>query len=299
MAEIVSRNRVGEIIQVVLHELEAAGGEARLGDLLRAAEAKLVLSDHEKAILEKSGFVRWHSLVQFYSIDFVKAAAIRKDAGKWFLTDFGREVIHKAPAEMMRQVGEKYREWRKSRDAGKAPATEVEDSVLHQIERQATYEKALEHARAEIEEHINELGPYDFQRLVAELLVAMGYHVPFVSSEGADGGIDIVAYKDPHGTQAPRIRVQVKHREQKVSVGEVRELEGVLKKEGDIGLIVSSGGFTADAIREIRSSHRHIETMDLDRLIRLWQENYESLREAGKKMIPLVRVYFLSPTEES
>ncbi len=126
----------------------------------------------------------------------------------------------------------------------------------------------------------------------------MGYHVPFVAPPGRDGSIDIIAYKDPLGTSAPRIKVQVKHREQKLAVREVRELEGLLRKEGDIGLIVSSSGLTAEVEREIRASTKHIETMDLNRLIQLWQQHYDTIREPGKALLPLVRLYFLAPTEE-
>ena len=133
---------------------------------------------------------------------------------------------------------------------------------------------------------------------MAELLKAMGYFVAHVAPPGADGGVDVTAYKDPLGTVASRIRVQVKHREQKVTIKEVRELEAVLRKEGDIGLFVSRTGFTADAEREIRSSTKHIETMDLDRLVSLWQQHYEKLSETGKALLPLVKVYFLAPAEE-
>jgi restriction system protein len=119
--------------------------------------------------------------------------------------------------------------------------------------------------------------------------LAMGYFVAHVAPPGADGGADVTAYKDPLGTVAPRIRVQVKHREQKVSIKEVRELEAVLRKEGDIGLFVSRTGFTADAEREIRSSTKHIETMDLDRLVSLWQQHYEKLSETGKSLLLLVK----------
>ena len=108
----------------------------------------------------------------------------------------------------------------------------------------------------------------------------------------------IDAYKDPLGITAPRIKVQVKHRDQKVAAKDVREMEGLLRKEGDIGLIVSSGNFTADAEREIRSSSRHIETMDLERVITLWQEHYEKLRQSRKTLLPLVKVFFLAPAEE-
>jgi len=138
----------------------------------------------------------------------------------------------------------------------------------------------------------------DLVRPVLEILVGMGYHVPYVAPPGPDGGIDIVAYKDPLGTSTPRIRVQVKHREQKLSVREARELEGLLRREGDVGLLVPSGGFTSEVERELRSSNKHMETMDLNRLIGLWQEHYDKIRESGKALLPLVRVFFLAPPEE-
>jgi len=75
-------------------------------------------------------------------------------------------------------------------------------------------------------------------------------------------------------------------------------MEAILRKDGDIGLIVSSGGITADGEREIRSSTKHIEMMDLDRLIGLWQDHYEKISETGKALLPLVKVYFLAPAEE-
>jgi restriction system protein len=298
MAARISLDRIGEIMKAVLLELQAMGGEARLRDLFRATELKLALNDYERATLEKSGFIRWQSVVHFYSINFVKSGFLRKEGGRWYLTETGREALKLSPGNLIRRAGEGYDQWASTRQANPPVEKAAEDSEAEQIERQTGYEQALEQARSEIEEHINAMGPYDFQRLVAELLMAMGYHVPFVAPQGPDGGVDVVAYKDPLGTTAPRIRVQVKHREQKVTVHEVRELEGVLKREGDIGLIVSSGGFTAEAEREIRSSHRHIETMDLDRVIRLWQESYDRVRETGKRLLPLVKLYFLAPTEE-
>ena len=84
--------------------------------------------------------------------------------------------------------------------------------------------------------------------------------------------------------------VQVKHRDNKFTAKEVRELEGLLRREGDIGLIVSSSGFTTEVEREIRASTKHIETMDLDRLIELWQQHYGKLREAAKALLPLVQL---------
>lgn len=290
--------RVGQLMKVVLLELKNVGGEARIRDLLAKAEPKLNLSDYERAPYEKSGWIRWKAIVHFYSIDCVKAGYIRKSGGRWYLTPEGERALSLPPEEFIRSAQAAYRAWKTGREKPLGVNTELTAAEQGQIVRQAAYEEALAQARAEIEEYINNLGAYDFQKLVAELLRAMGYYVPYVSPPGPDGGIDIVAYKDPLGTTTPRIKVQVKHRDQKVTVKEVRELEALLRKEGDIGLIVSSGGFSSEVEREMRASTKHIETMDLDRLINLWQEHYDHLSERGKSMLPLIKVYFLAPTEE-
>jgi hypothetical protein len=38
--------------------------------------------------------------------------------------------------------------------------------------------------------------------------------------------------------------------------------------------------------------------MDLDRLVSLWQQHYDRISEAGKALLPLVKVHFLAPAEE-
>ena len=280
-------------------ELKNAGGEARLKDIFPRAETKLDLSDYEKAVYENSGQIRWQSVVHFYSIGCVKAGYIVKSGGKWRLTNLGESAIKKHDKEFILGAIEGYRAWKKAKELHASEVDdEVEDEESDAIARQTSYEQAFEQARQEIDDHILALGPYDFQNLVSELLIAMGYHVRHVSPPGPDGGVDIIAYTDPIGANAPRIIVQVKHRQNKATGKEVRELDSLLRKEGDVGLFVSSGGFTPDAEREVRSASRHIDTMDLDRLITLWEKNYDKVRESGKALLPLVKLHFLAPTEE-
>ena len=38
--------------------------------------------------------------------------------------------------------------------------------------------------------------------------------------------------------------------------------------------------------------------MDLERIITLWQEHYDKLSQAGKAIMPRVKVFFLAPAEE-
>jgi restriction system protein len=138
---------------------------------------------------------------------------------------------------------------------------------------------------------------YEFQDLAAALLRGMGYYTPFVAPHGKDGGVDIIAYRDPLGTVSPRIKVQIKHRPSTpATVQEVRQLMGLLQKDGDVGIFVSSGGFTPDSKTTARSSHVHVELIDLDRFITLWQEFYAKLIDEDKSLLPLTPIFFYAPS---
>jgi restriction system protein len=301
-AETITGERVGQMLQVLFRELKALGGVAPARELLDRAEPQLDLTPWELGHLD-TGAVRWRNAVQWYSVDCVKAGYIRKIAGKWHLTEGGEKALALPAGEFMRNANRAYREWKSNQSTAPevvTPPLVVETAHVipeEAVIRQVTYDEVVEQAQTSIEKHIRSLDPYQFQDLVGALLVGMGYHVPYIAKRGRDGGVDLIAYRDPLGTLAPRIKVQVKHRDQKLTVKETRELEGLLRKEGDIGLLVSSGGFTSEVEREIRVAGKHIELMDLERLVALWQQHYEQIPETGRALLPLVRVFVLAPPD--
>jgi len=72
-----------------------------------------------------------------------------------------------------------------------------------------------------------------------------------------------------------------------------------LAKDGDVELIVSSGGFTPDAEAAIRSSAKHIEKIDLNDLIKKWDEHYDRMKEEDRRLMPVKRIAFLAPEEST
>jgi restriction system protein len=70
---------------------------------------------------------------------------------------------------------------------------------------------------------------------------------------------------------------------------------GLLQGDGDIGIFISSGGFTSDSKSTARSSQVHVELIDLSRFIELWQEFYPKLSDEDKNLLPLIPIYFYSP----
>jgi len=135
---------------------------------------------------------------------------------------------------------------------------------------------------------------YDFQELVAALLRAMGYHVHWVSPPGPDRGLDILAFTDPLGASGPRIKVQVKRRQEKTNADGLRSFMAILGTQ-DVGIYISAGGFTSEAEREARSQeNRRITLIDLERFFDLWVEHSDRLTETDQARLPLQPVYFLT-----
>jgi restriction system protein len=161
----------------------------------------------------------------------------------------------------------------------------------------ATYEEAEEHAWTEVENYLRGMNPYDFQRLVAALLRAMGYHISWISPPGPDKGIDIVAYTDPLGTKNPRIKVQVKRQADSITADGLRSFMALLG-DLDVGIYVCTGGFTSAAESEARTQERRrLTLLNLEKLFDLWVEHYGKLSESDKQLLPLRPVCYLAPSE--
>jgi restriction system protein len=280
--------------------LKANGGEMRGRDIVTKIPEIVEITDWEKERYEKTGYIRWESILSFYTIDCMKAGFLQKDKGIWILTPEGEEAIKLGEEGLFRAAKKAYVQW-KSQIV--TPEKEIIEDIAVEENNEGKSQKVLieqsiEKAIEGIQDFINKKNPYEFQDLVAGLLRAMGYFIAFNAKRGKDGGTDIIAYSDPLGTKEPRMKVQVKHRpNDAVSVDVVKQLVANLNKSGDVGLFVTSGRFTNESERYSRESHKHIELIDFERLVALWQEFYPKMTDEEKNMLPLQPIYFLGVNE--
>jgi restriction system protein len=218
-----------------------------------------------------------------------------KKKGVWYLTPDGEAALSLGEVGLLNAASAAYRKWK---GENRPPEASDEQEITESGEQgqEATIHEIEQQAIEGLKKQIALKNPYEFQDLVAALLRGMGYYTPFVAPQGKDGGVDVIAYRDPLGTVTPRIKVQIKHRESTASVAGIRQLMGLLQKDGDVGMFVSSGGFTSDSKTTARSSHVYVELVDLDRLISLWQEFYPKLSDEDKSLLPLVPIYFYHPS---
>lgn len=276
--------------------LKDNGGEMRGKEVVDRIRDSNTFDDYENHRFEKTGYIRWESILHFYTIDCMKAGFLRKQKGIWYLTEEGEKAIDLGAEKLLNTATKLYREWdskRKAEDDLKGDIGDFTEENAVQIQKSliSQYE---DEAYSGIKEFIVNKNPYEFQDLVAELLKAMGYFISEIAQRGADGGIDIVAYTDPLGTRQPRIIVQVKHRpHDSVSSDEIQKLAGTLKRNSDVGIFVTSGTFSKPAKKEARESREHIELIDFERFVSLWQEFYPKMSDDQKSFLPLQPIYFL------
>jgi restriction system protein len=296
MAEI-TRQRQGELLRGLFKALWDFPDGRPAREAIRATEESVPATPFENSMYPNAPTIRrYEKIVRFSTIGPVKAGWLVKQNAIWHLTEEGRRAYEQFPdpAAFFLEARRLYRAWRAEQPE---PETEVDDVEQEIVERVGTLEEADETAWEQIRQHLVRMPPYDFQNLVAALLRAMGYHVQWIAPPGPDRGIDVIAYRDPLGTAPPRIVVQVKrHAEAKTSVDGVRSFMAVLGDQ-DVGIFVSSAGFTSEADRETRSQERRRLTLiDLRKLVDLWVENYQRLDDVDRQLLPLKPVYFLAPT---
>ncbi|HEY0391847.1 MAG TPA: restriction endonuclease [Solirubrobacterales bacterium] len=290
------RKRRGELLRSVFDVLADHPEGIRARDALGEVEKRLGMTEFEAANYPNSDVRRFEKSIRFVTINAVKAGWMVKEAGVWSPTEDGLQAHAKIadPVQFLAQAQELYRAWEK------AQPPQQEDEQLNEEEEEefsatsVTLERAEEASWEEVREVLDQMDPYDFQQLVAGLLRGMGYHVTWISPRGKDQGVDIVALSDPIGTRGPRLKVQVKREQKKTSATTLRAFYSVLH-EGDVGVFITLGGFSSDAVTEARNEARRIRLIDATEFFRLWARHYDDIPEEDRRRLPISFVPFLVP----
>jgi len=292
MAEINS-HRSGQFLQIIFKLLPNKPDGLPAKDILLTIPDQIKLSEFETGYYPSTpNSQRFEKIVRFATIGAVKAGWLVKNKGRWFITNEGTQAYKEFsdPEKLYKEASRLYNIWKKSRpiEDGIDDGGEIEEPQIRM-----TLEEVEELAKEQIQSILEALNPYEFQDLVANLLTAMGYFIYWIAPPGKDGGIDIIAYNDPLGANGPRVKVQVKHRiNTSIPVEQLRAFMSVIGSD-EIGIFVSSGGFTSNVWDESRSQDkRKITLIDLDSFVELWIKYYPKLTQEGRQTLPLKPVYF-------
>lgn len=297
-----TKTRQGEMVRRAFAVLLESPDGLPAKEVIQRVSSSMSLTDFEKGTYPKNPKVRrFDKMIRFATIGPVKAGWLRKENGRWRITDEGTSAYKRLPdpEKLFEEWDRLYKEWAKNQPEGPNEPGELAKEIDEAEETPGaatTLEEAEEDALEEVREYMHSMNPYEFQELVAALLRAMGHTVAWVADPGPDRGFDILAYSDPLGVKGPRIKVQVRHRrDSRTDVDGLNAFMAVLGDD-DVGIFVSSGGFTKNAKELARiQEKRKVTLVDLDRFFELWVRHQRDLDETDRQRLPLKAIHFLAP----
>lgn len=135
-------------------------------------------------------------------------------------------------------------------------------------------------------------------RLVDAVLRARGY-TTYLSPEGPDKGIDILAAPEPMGFGEPRVCVQVKSGDSALDRPTLDQLIGTMQNvQASHGLLVSWGGFKSSVDKEEATQFFRVRLWDQGDLINQVLTHYDKLDDDIRTELPLKRIWVVAGTAD-
>jgi restriction system protein len=281
-----SNQLASRLMYCALTHLRDAGGSMRGAELLDIIPQKIELDAWATQTIESNGLSRWRTFAHFFSVDAVKAGYLSKAKGVWTITPDGIEALKLGEEGYFYAAQNAYRKWRKAQldSAGSAEAQAApikpDDATVELAPPEVQFD-ALKHElhtnlAAEILERIKSNSWQFFERLVIDVLQAMGYGGTDGRGQafqrGSDGGIDGFINQDRLGLDV--FYVQAKRwSDQPVGRPDLQQFVGALAgRQANRGIFITTSRFTSDAKEFVKNLNVRVILIDGEHLAQLMIE---------------------------
>jgi restriction system protein len=221
-----------------------------------------------------------------WAVQYLKSAgairAVRR--GAYEITDRGLSLLRTQPSEITSKTLRQFPEFIEFEGKRSEPEERTTRVTAHS-ESKATPEESLENSfqvlrdalAVELVETIKNGTPAAFERIVVDLLVAMGYggsveDAGKVVGKSGDGGIDGIIKQDKLGLDV--IYVQAKRWKDVVGSPEIMKFSGSLtKRHANRGVFITTSTFSKDAMEFVEALPQKIVLLDGKQLASLMIEH--------------------------
>jgi restriction system protein len=266
-----------------LLELSKEGNHISNRDAVDRLAEYFSLTEDEREELLPSGRQRlFDNRVNWPKTYLKKAGLLSQPArGIFQITDRGREVLAHPPEKLnvrfLRNFDE-FLEFHTSRPSGPelsataGDTAEIDDRTPEELMTHG-YQSFRESLAAELLSSIKEVTPTFFERLVIDLLLAMGYgggdsRSGIVTGKGGDEGIDGIISEDKLGLDM--IYIQAKRWEGSVGRPEIQKFVGALQgKRAKKGVFITTSSFSKEAVEYAELVDTRVILIDGKRLSNL------------------------------
>lgn len=243
-----------ELMNPVLSALKLLGGSGTNEEINDKVAELVQIPSQQLEILhnpEKGGMTEIEYRLMWTRTYLKKYGLLENSSrGVWSLTQKGSSLEKVNENEVVRYVRELTK---KDKEVSEQDEDEPNKKVVWQ---------------EELLEIILKMSPSAFERLIQRLLREAGFVQVEVTGQSGDGGIDGHGILRLGGLLSFHVIFQAKRWKGSVGTSQVRDFRGAMVGRADKGLLITTGAFTKDAIKEAtRDGAPAIDLVDGDQLV--------------------------------
>lgn len=244
-----------------------------LKDVREKLAKRFRLTPEEREEQVSSGSRRFDNRVAWSKAHLIKASLVDSpERGKLQITERGLDLLSEKPRKItVKILKERYSEYaefrRQIRSSEEEIQVETEESSTPEEALETGYKQLRKALQQDLLDKIKECSPYFFEKLVVNLLVAMGYGGAHEEKLGLsrDGGIDGMIKEDKLGLDV--IYIQAKRWSNAVGRPELQAFAGsILGRSAQKGVFITTSRFTKDAVEYVKHLNQKIILVDGDQL---------------------------------
>ncbi|MBU3680045.1 MAG: restriction endonuclease [Candidatus Kapabacteria bacterium] len=260
----------------------ASEGPMKSGDIRASIAAQFQLSDEDlQEMLPSKLQGTFHNRVA-WALSYLKRAELISSPARstYISTDLGRGVLKDPPERITIPFLTQFPAFegfrKRALDDGKeVQGADIEEATPHELIERA-YGRLQQELVSDLLSAISNMDPYKFERLVLDVLSAMGYGWDTQESvthtqKSADGGIDGFINQDRLGVDS--VYVQAKRWQASVGRVEIQKFVGALEeRRASKGIFITSSDFNSNALTYVKNISKQVVLVDGQRLAELMVE---------------------------
>jgi restriction system protein len=281
-------------LMLPLLTLAADGAEQMFRGAVDKLSDEFALTDAERSELLPSGTAHVFGSRVGWARTYLKQAGLLSAPKRGFfrITPEGSALLLKKPTRIDNGLLNQYESFRNFRARGKTDEVQLSQPTMAAPSEQTpedamalAYQRVRKELEAELLEQIKSSSPAFFERLVVDLLVAMGYggsrqDAGRALGKSGDGGIDGMIKEDRLGLDV--IYIQAKRWEGVVGRPEIQKFAGALQgQRANKGVFITTSNYTRDAIDYANVIATKIILIDGDSLVNLMVDHNVAVARVG------------------
>ena len=249
-----------QLMNPTLQALKALGGSGTIEEIYNKVTEIVGLTNEQLEVLHdpaRGGQTEVEYRLA-WSRTYLKKYGILENSnrGVWALTAKGQQLERVDVNAVKRHVQEELKQ-------RKAP---VESPELTESPIELSWRDELLSVLLQMESHA-------FERLIQRLLRESGFIQVEVTGQSGDGGVDGKGIMRLGGLLSFHVIFQCKRYRGSVTASQVRDFRGAMVGRADKGLLITTGNFTKDAVKEAtRDGAPAIDLIDGDQLVNKLKE---------------------------